>query len=82
MALTERDNFLKAVKFECPQWVPSVIKFAPAVWKLYRQDLEKLVLRHPQIFPGYHRGQVDFEDAGKSMMKNDNDTGIETNKVC
>ena len=73
MALTERDNFLKAVKFEYPQWVPNMIKFAPAVWKKYRQDLEELVLRHPQIFPGYHKGQIDFDDAGKLMTRNDPD---------
>ncbi len=54
------DNFLKTVKFEHPTWIPAIIALMPATWKRYGQDLEKIILDHPRIFPDYQKGINDF----------------------
>jgi hypothetical protein len=53
-------NFLKTVEFEHPAWIPAIIALMPATWKRYGQDLEKIVLGHPGIFPDYQKGINDF----------------------
>lgn len=57
--MTYRDNYLRAVRFESPEWIPCGVGFAAAVWKLYGKDLEKVVLEHPRMFPDY-QPQEDF----------------------
>lgn len=54
-------NYLKAVHFDSPEWVPCAVHFLPATWIQYREELENLVLSHPRIFPGFRKGQVDFD---------------------
>ena len=36
MPLTERENYLRAIKFKHPEWIPVTIAFVPATWKRYR----------------------------------------------
>ena len=73
MALSERENYLRAIEFKHPEWIPVSLAFAPATWKRYREGLEKLVLRHPAVFPGYVQGSVDFDDSAKEAYKLDPD---------
>jgi uroporphyrinogen decarboxylase len=73
MSLSYRDNYLKALEFKGPEWIPITLVFAPATWKRYREELEKLVLRHPAIFPGYVQGSTDFDDSAKGANKLDPD---------
>jgi uroporphyrinogen decarboxylase len=54
-------NFLKAMRFEYPAWVPCSMYFLPAAWIKHRESLEESVLAHPRVFPGYRQGQVDFD---------------------
>ena len=54
-------NYLKTVYFDHPDWVPCAVNFLPATWIKYREDLEELVLSHPRVFPGFRKGQVDFD---------------------
>lgn len=58
--MTSRENYLRAVQFQSPEWIPCSVGFAPAVWRLYQQDLERLVLDHPRLFPGYQAGSACF----------------------
>jgi len=60
--MTERENWLRAVEFKSPQWIPSEVCFSPLTWHVYRKKLEEIVLRHPLLFPGYQRGSTDFDD--------------------
>ena len=55
------ENYLKAIRFERPEWVPSSVSLLPASWIKYREDLEEVVLSHPRVFPGFRKGQVDFD---------------------
>jgi uroporphyrinogen decarboxylase len=73
MALTERENLLRAIEFKHPEWVPVILAFAPATWKRYREELEAIVLRHPAVFRGYVKGSIDFDNAAGQAARLDPD---------
>ena len=60
--MTYRENFLRAIEFDHPEWIPCSMGFSPLTWKTYRTDLEKIVLAHPKIFPDYKESSQDFFD--------------------
>ena len=49
-------NFLKAITFNRPEWIPASVSFLPATWLQYGKSLEKIVLAHPGLFPQYQSG--------------------------
>jgi len=59
--MTERENYLRAIGFGKPQWIPCSVGLSPLAWRTHREKLEELVLRHPRIFRDYHKGQTDFD---------------------
>lgn len=61
MALTERENWLRTVEFRYPEWIPCYVGLAPILFKLYRQDLDRLIMEHPRIFPGYKQAPRDYD---------------------
>jgi uroporphyrinogen decarboxylase len=60
--MNERENWLRAVDFRYPQWIPCGLGFSPVTWHAYRDDLERLVLAHPRIFPRHDQAKTDFYD--------------------
>ena len=54
-------NYLKAMYFDYPEWTPYGISIMPRTWIKYREELEELVLSHPRSFPGYKKGDRDFD---------------------
>lgn len=66
--LTERENYLRTIRMEGPQWIPCRVFLPMATWHKYREKLEELVLRHPRIFggfsPNHEKGRIDFDDFG------------------
>ena len=54
--ISSRENFLRAIEFDNPQWVPIVFELLPAVWKKYGDSLDELALRYPDIFEGFKKG--------------------------
>jgi uroporphyrinogen decarboxylase len=54
-------NFLKTLYFDNPEWTLCRVGLMPATWMKYREALEELVLAHPRIFPGYVRGERDYD---------------------
>jgi hypothetical protein len=60
--MTERENYLRALEFRSPQWIPSSVNFAQIVWHRYRERLEEIVLAHPRLFAGHRKGTVSFDD--------------------
>jgi uroporphyrinogen decarboxylase len=56
-------NYLKTLYFDHPEWTICNVSLMPATWMKYRRDLEEIVLAHPRLFPGYQRGDVDFDFA-------------------
>ena len=62
--LTHRENWLRAVEFRSPEWIPCWVGFAPLIWNTHRVALEEVVLRHARLFPGFQKGTVDFGKVG------------------
>jgi len=56
-------NYLKAARWEKPDWIPAQVSLLPATWRKYREDLEAIVKNHPRFFPWYS-GKVDYDYAG------------------
>jgi uroporphyrinogen decarboxylase len=57
----ERENWLRAVEFRGPAWVPCGVSIAPVLWRKHRESLERIVLAHPRIFPDFTEGGMDFD---------------------
>ena len=62
MLPTDERNLLRAWRFQNPERIPVVVNIPPASWRLYGKELEKIVLRHPLLFPGYQSGETDFDN--------------------
>ena len=60
--LSERENWLRAVTFKQPQWIPCGVGFSPLTWHAYRERLDELLRQHPLMFPG-HKGDPKGYDA-------------------
>lgn len=51
--MDSRENYLRAVRFERPEWIPMVFYISPACWRHYESSaLEDLVASHPRLFDG------------------------------
>ena len=48
--LTERENYLRALEFRQPQWVPLQFYCHPALHERHGNDLRALMQRHPLVF--------------------------------
>ncbi|MBM3498931.1 MAG: hypothetical protein FJX74_09700 [Armatimonadetes bacterium] len=62
MALTHRENYLRNARREGPEWMPFAVSISGATWNQLRGELEDVCERHPTIFPGFQKGQRDFEN--------------------
>jgi hypothetical protein len=62
-------NFLKAIYFDSPEWTPCTVSLLPATWIKYREQLERLVLAHPRVFPEYVPGSKDFDAIEDEMYE-------------
>lgn len=62
--MNSRENFLRDVEMESPEWIPCSVALTQPMWHKYREKLEDLVLRHPLIFGRRKKGSVDFDDFG------------------
>lgn len=57
--LNGRENFLETARFGRPEYIPMAIGFNAAMWAVYKDELEKVVLRHPTVFH-HTKGSVDY----------------------
>jgi len=56
-----RQNYLKALEYRYPEWIPCSVDFSPAAWKMHRENLQGILVRHPMIFGSYKKGLMDFD---------------------
>jgi uroporphyrinogen decarboxylase len=49
--VTERENWLRAIEFRGPAWIPVQVSIAPATWLRYGERLRALVSQHPRLLP-------------------------------
>ncbi len=67
--ISERENYLRAVEFNRPEWIPITFELFPSVWKKYGKRLEDVLLRHPLIFGEYEKGQRSFFNEKDPLFK-------------
>ena len=54
--MTIRDNILKAIRFERPDYIPMIFSINSACWHHYDQNaLQDLMEAHPFLFPDFRR---------------------------
>lgn len=52
--MTRRENILRSVRFETPEYIPMVFVINEACWNHYPQEaLQKLMAEHPFLFPEF-----------------------------
>ena len=56
----DRKNYLKAVEFRNPDWIPCSMSIFAAVRKKYGSELEDIMVKYPFIFGKYKKGMVKF----------------------
>jgi len=61
MPMSERENFIRNVRMQGPEYMPCRISISMASWDQWREEMERVVLRHPVLFPNYRKGQHDFD---------------------
>lgn len=71
MSLSYRENFIRTVRFQNPEYLIADVHINSAMWAYYKRDLEKVVLKHPSIFPNYVPGSIDFDNMHFSFDMND-----------
>jgi len=69
--MSERENFIRTLTFDNPQWIPTTewMDFYPATWAKYREDLEELVLRFPLVFGDYQRRSTGFDEPSQAYRE-------------
>ncbi|HUT24303.1 MAG TPA: uroporphyrinogen decarboxylase family protein [Sumerlaeia bacterium] len=54
--MNQRENLLRAVRFETPDYIPMAFHINGACWQRYPQDaLQDLMASHPFLFPGFEK---------------------------
>jgi len=61
MGLTPRENYLRNASMARPDYMPVGVHISNASWDQLREELEDVVTRHPRIWPGFQRGQRNYE---------------------
>jgi len=59
--LTDRENFLRNVHFQGPQWMPCSVCLSDGSWYQLGAELEDVCLRHPVLFPGFKKGSRELK---------------------
>ena len=62
--MSDRENWLRAVTFKNPQWIPSTVGLSPLTWHTHRERLDDLLLRHPLMFPGHQMDPKRYDAFG------------------
>ena len=67
--MDERENYLRALEFRSPEWIPCSVGLSPGMWKKYREDVETIVLKYPLLFWDYKKGDADFDQLHPAYRK-------------
>ncbi|MHB0997705.1 MAG: uroporphyrinogen decarboxylase family protein [Armatimonadota bacterium] len=60
--LTPRENYIRNVRFQGPEWIPVNVHISDASWDQYRNEMEEVALRYPMFFPHVKPGWRDFDN--------------------
>jgi hypothetical protein len=59
-SLSFRENYLRAVEFRRPEYIPCRIIVTWPLWNTYRGKLEEIALNHPLLFPEFKAGSIKY----------------------
>ena len=59
--LSYRENFLRAIRFRYPEYIPTTISVFWPLWNTYRKKLEEIAERYKMFFLGFNRGRIKYE---------------------
>ncbi|MCL2518824.1 MAG: hypothetical protein FWF15_09700, partial [Oscillospiraceae bacterium] len=65
--MTYRENYIRTITFNYPKWLEYNITLIPAMWAVYKGELEEIVLKYPRAFGGYTKGSVDYNNMDFSI---------------
>ena len=69
MAISSRENTLRAFRFEKPEWIPISAGFTSIMWQGNDpEEIEDLLVSHPILFPGYQRGTANRVETQPDML--------------
>ncbi|GHU38227.1 hypothetical protein FACS1894105_11810 [Clostridia bacterium] len=75
--MNHRENFIRTITFNHPQWLHYEIHLNNAMWAVYKEELENVVLKHPAVFRGFQKGSVDYKNMEFSTEKLDDNYVID-----
>ena len=55
-SISDRENFLRAIEFNYPEWIPINWEIIPAAWDKYGKELTGMFRRHPLLSGQFIRG--------------------------
>ena len=69
--MSDRENYLRAARFQNPERIPTDVGISDASWDYYRGEMEQMALHHPDFFPYVNQGWRDYDqyDFGPAYRK-------------
>ncbi len=61
MALSKRENDLRTIRFQNPEWMPCRVGITEASWVQWRHEMEKVAMHHRRVLPAFEPGMRDFD---------------------
>jgi len=59
--MTDRENYLHTASMTGGKWIPCNVHISGASWLQLREEAEEVLANHPTLFPGFEKGQHDYE---------------------
>jgi hypothetical protein len=59
--MSMKDDRMKAMRFEGPEFIPVGVGILPRAWKLHREALDEVCARHPLLFGDVTVGERDYD---------------------
>lgn len=70
--MTSKENYLRAVRFERPDYIPMAFAVNPACYAAYPQEaIFELLESHPLLFPDYKRPELPYTPEYASVARKD-----------
>jgi uroporphyrinogen decarboxylase len=66
--MNKRENFLRTVEFQSPEWIPCHVSVSAAIWRKYPNEMRGIALAHPQI--------ISSKEMEVNLSNNNNQGGI------
>lgn len=60
--LTIRENYIRSARFQHPEYIPITIYISPASLVEGREEIEKIMAKYPEFFPGFVPGKIDYDN--------------------